>query len=599
MLRRHDRPGDRRLWTDHADAHDLLRKRLPMSRRLSPFGRLLLSATLLAWPALEGQAQSPRGCARLAFVDAAADPPSGGGVVDVDPDEPADQNSALAGSGGGNRTLSHVAVAPGRIVYATDLDADPGALGPDPNGGPGRGAVFRLDPGGGPLQVVADGTACGATITNCGLNGVFVEPVGLAWSLTLDRLIVVDPDADPSGLGVDSNGFAGRGGVFAVDPVTGTVELIADGSVYPAGIPFGLPSVFEDPVAVAVGRDGSIWVADQLAIAAEGASSGTIFRIEAATGGVTAVPAAVAYAGLRDVAVEPSGSLLVLDRLAGRSGELLRVDPVMGVVLMRFAGPELVDPVGVVSAGNGEAWLLDAAADPLAAGRFGAVFRLDPSLSVATLVSSTDQYAFPWSLDLLEPEVVDAIAPPSAEQGQTLTLRFTGGTFLDAPSVDLGAGVIIDAVRWLNPGELEVDVTVDAAASVGSRDVRVINPDVTMAFHCDLFEVTAAPSCPPAGPVGDSLRVTRPEEGRVRLAWEAGSDPCVRSFKVFVASEARPAAPPGDFPSDPSFDDISAGDLWGDETDTIYERAPVAGRSEYFLIVPVGSDGSDGASGHY
>lgn len=563
---------------------------------------LLVAALAAPAPARAGL----RECAKLVVADPMADPGTGapgGAIFDVDPDQPPDANSSLAGGGPESVFLADCAVA-GGDVFLADLEADPSLLGPDANGNPGHGAIFRMDGLTGALSLVADGTNCGGSIASCGAGGVFVDPVSIAADLASGMLLVADPDADPSGLGVDALGHAGHGALLRVDPVTGLVELVADGSNYPAGIPGGAPSVFEDPVAVAVGRDGAIYVADQLARPdARVSAAGAVFRVDPATGIVTLVAANDRFRGLRDVAVEPDGLLLVLDRLAGGKGTLFRVSPAGppdGNIVAFLASSAWVEPAGVVADGMGRIHVLDTAADPLVGapdGYSGAVFDVDAALTLATPLSSTPDYRAPWGLALLADEGLSSAVPPAADAGTTLQVLLTGGTFFATPSVSFGPDVEVLGVTWLNAGALAVDIRIPAAAPAGLVNVTVTNPDPvrTHAFHCELFELRAVPPCP-RPPEVRGLRVAR-EGDALRLAWDATGDACVTEHVVHRAESARPATLPGRWPDDPAFPIVSAGD--SDPSDTRLEIPAARGMNEYFLVTAVNRDGATGPAGAY
>lgn len=566
---------------------------------IPPFLALLVGASAAWTPAPRAGAQGLRDCSELVIVDADLDsgvPLAKGAVLDLDLDLPVDGNIQVAGGGAGTVFLSHATVAPGRRVFVVDLEADPAGLGPDPGGGPGPGALYEMEPTMGSFSVVADGTACGPTIMNCGATGAFANPMGVAWDPSTDTLVVADIDADPSGLGLDSNGFAGRGAIYRVDRMSGQVDLVADGSNYADPIPGGAPSIFEDPIAVDVARDGTLYVVDQLARPLGAGPVGALFEVDPATGLVSLLAVPNGARGLRDVALEPRGTLLLLDRLAGGSGAIYRVDPALmppATVVAQSSPPEFVEPNGLVVAGNGDIFVMDSSASQVPFDAFAAVFQLDPTLAAATPVSLDPGFVFPWSLDLLEHESLDSAVPAVGDAGTSPTVRLRGGTFLPLASVDFGPDITVDDVRWVSDTELDVDITIAGGAAAGLRDVVVTNPDLTQAFHCDLFEVVRDPGCAVAGPVGPTLRVALPEPDTVQLSWEGLVDPCLASYRVRRSYRAVPDALPGSWPSDPDFADVGSTGL------TTFPHPAVAGEDEYFLVVPVGTDGEEGPSEHY
>jgi len=547
-----------------------------------------------------------RPCARVVFADPLADPGSmspDGAIIDVDPLEPADTNQTTVGGIGPTRFLAHLAVGDDREIFVSDMEADPSGLGPDPNGNSGRGAVFQLERSTGNLLVLSDGTDCGGSISNCGPGGAFVDPIGLAWGYRSSQLVVADLDADPSGFGPDTLGFGGHGAIFAVSPVTGGVDLVADGSLYPDPIPTGAPTIFEDPLAVAFGRDGMLYVVDQLAEPTAFRNPGAVFRVDPATGAVELVSAFPQSRGLRDVAVEPGGTLLVLDRIAGGRGTLFRIDPALPPtdnVVGSFTSPMFVEPQGLVVEGNGSIYVIDASADPLDTGT-GAIFLVDPALSGVTPLSSTNLQASSWALDLLEPESLDGVLPAGADAGTSLTVVVSGGLYDADAMVSFGPEILVDAVRVLSPMLLEADITIPPNATPGPVDVSVTNAVAsTKAFHCELFDIYPGGGlgCTPATPIGDSLRVTKSGTD-ILLTWSGSGDACATSYRVRRADSPWPAALPPDWPVDPAFLDITPLDLDASPLDASYLSLPLAGQPEYFLVTEIGSNGLEGPSGHY
>lgn len=445
-----------------------------------------------------------------------------------------------------------------------------------------------MDPATGALSVAA-------------ASDLFVDPVGLAWSAVTDLMALADPDADASRFGADSRGFAGHGAVFAVDGVSGSVGVLSDGSDYPAGIPGGRPSIFEDPVAVAFSRDGRLFVADQLAMPAFTGNLGAVFEIDTMTGTVALAATSDLFRGLRDLAVEPAGTLLVLDRLAAGRGTLFRVDVSggpPGVVLATLSAPDFVEPSGVAVAGNGRIFLVDPSASPLGGDSFGAVFEIDTALTTATPVAVSSDWVSPWSLDFLEQSSLDGAAPGSAAAGAALTVGLVGGPFTPAATVDFGAGITVIDVRFVSPTALDVDVVVAAGAAAGARDVAVTNADGTHAFHCDLFDVIPPGSCAVGAPLPTTLLVSK-DAGDVLLEWGAVTDPCLAEYRVRRAFRARPSVGAGNWPADPPFADVTGLDADATAVDTDFRAPATLGENELYLVVGLGTDGVEGPSGHY
>ena len=168
-----------------------------------------------------------------------------------------------------------------------------------------QGALFVVDPATGARTVLSD-FGSGA---NPGFNpsGVAVEPNG--------TILVVDQDAGTGNLGA----------LFRVDPLSGTRTLLSD---------FGSgPNPGSDPAGVAVEPDGTILVVDPFAGTG---GQGALFRADPLSGARTLLSdfGSGANPGVNPVgvAVEPNGTILVVDQDAGTGGQgaLFRVDPLSG-----------------------------------------------------------------------------------------------------------------------------------------------------------------------------------------------------------------------------------------------------------------------------
>lgn len=567
--------------------------------------RLVAAAALIAACAVAAPCAAADRCATWVVVDGLADPGTlqpAGAVLDVNAALPPDQNAQVVGGIGPSAFLGDVTVDPSRAIYVADIEADPSGLGPDANGNPGPGALFVLD-GAGALVLVSDGGTCGPTIPACPPGGAFVDPLGLAYDRATSMLVVADLDADPSALGRDSHGFAGHGAVYAVDLASGRVDLVADGSSYAGVIPRGRPSIFEDPLAVTVARDGTLYVVDQLAtplIDQAITSPGAVFRVDRASGLVTAVAVIPRSAGLRDVAVEPSGTLLVLDRVAD-GGTIFRVDPSGPPplnVIGSFPLPPLVDAQGIVVEGDGTIAVIDASADPLDTST-GALFTIDPAFTGTTPVSASPLFVSPWGLDLLYGESIDSATPATGAPGTSLTVRLRGGLFDPDATVSFGPAVTVDAVRVVDATTIDVDITIPAGPPQ-LVDVSVANVAArTQAFHCELFEIAPGLGCAPTSPVGDTLRVRRADAATLLLTWDGTGDPCTAGYRMRRSLTPHPAILPGTWPSDPAFADITSADGDASPIDTRFEHAATADPLECFLVTEVGTNGAEGPSGHY
>lgn len=338
----------------------------------------------------------------LVVSDVTAGPPGARDAVTiaVDLDRGPLGNTTISATGADTDTPGHLATTPAGDVLLTDLEADPSGLGADPAGGLGRGGVFSQDTGTRSLVLRSDGTRCNPVVPGCGPAGVFVDPRGIAWSPSLARSFVVDPEADPSLLGPDRFGGAAHGAVFLVD-AAGGVSLVADGTNLAAGFP-GTSPAFDEPVAAALGADGTLYVVDARADPLGLGWRGAVFAVDTTTGMVSLAVADAGFRDLRDVAVESTGSLLLLDGAAGGNGEVLRavLAPPPNIV-SRVGSALFADLRAIVVAPGGLAYVVDAAADPAATGAGGAVFRVDVDASGVSVVSSTADFRDPTGIDLV------------------------------------------------------------------------------------------------------------------------------------------------------------------------------------------------------
>jgi hypothetical protein len=70
-----------------------------------------------------------------------------------------------------------------------------------------------------------------------------------------------------------------------------------------------------------------------------------------------------------------------------------------------------------------------------------------------------------------------SIQPSAGQRLRTLDLVLTGANFQEGvTTVDLGSGIVIDAVTVTAPGSMTVRVTIDRGAALGARAISVTNP---------------------------------------------------------------------------------------------------------------------------
>jgi streptogramin lyase len=227
-----------------------------------------------------------------------------------------------------------------------------------------------------------------------GLGALFlVNPTTGARTLLSDFGVGPNQGVDPFGVAVEASGnilvidagagTGGYGALFRVDPISGERTLLSD---------FGVgPNQGVDPGGVAVEPSGTILVIDQNA----GTSSlGALFRVDPISGERTLLSdfGVGPNQGFNPVgvAVEASGNILVIDRDAGTGfqGALFKVNPVTGErrVISDFGvgGNQGDLPYGVAVEASGTILVIDAGAGT---GGYGALFRVDPISGERTLLS--------------------------------------------------------------------------------------------------------------------------------------------------------------------------------------------------------------------
>ena len=172
------------------------------------------------------------------------------------------------------------------------------------------------------------------------------------------RLAVVDPNADPSGLGPDVRGGFGPGALFAVDldacpgcPPT----LLADGTVHAFGP--AVRTAFVEPLGVEWDAvTGLVYVLDVGASVGAPTGEGRLFSVDPATGMVRVVSASGSWDVPISVTVRNDGTPLVVD-----SGPVAGASAVWEIDL---ANPDPTANARLITGGTQYAVLQDAAVGP-------------------------------------------------------------------------------------------------------------------------------------------------------------------------------------------------------------------------------------------
>jgi RTX calcium-binding nonapeptide repeat (4 copies) len=319
-------------------------------------------------------------------ADRDAGPGGTGAVIRIDPTSGAQQ---VVASGGELVDPTGIAVDlfafPG---HDTLLVADPEALG-------GGGAVFRVDPATGLVQVISSG-------------GRFVDPTGITGFLT-----VADANAAPP------NPESGEGDVIAVDPRSGAQRSLV-------GLPsFSSVDKLIDPSGVVQSASGALYIADPGAAG----GSGVVFVITAPVrtlgsffssiteGGSMADP--VGLTGV-PTGVTGAGGLAVVDRTAAGKGAVLSVIGTGQGTTQQVisSGGSFADPSGIAYTPFAGGPLL--VADRAAEGGGGALLRVDPATGAQAVVSSGGSFVEPAGVAVVPPicgsVAADVVGSEQADQ---------------------------------------------------------------------------------------------------------------------------------------------------------------------------------------
>ena len=102
--------------------------------------------------------------------------------------------------------------------------------------------------------------------------------------------------------------------------------------------------------------------------------------------------------------------------------------------------------------------------------------------------------------------------PNPGDQGESLSVTIGGTDFTGATSVSFGAGIAVNSFTVDNDTQITADITIDAAAAVGARDVSVTNVDgtgtLTGGFTVDQAPPEIASVSPDQGVQGQTDNVT-------------------------------------------------------------------------------------------
>jgi PKD repeat protein len=117
----------------------------------------------------------------------------------------------------------------------------------------------------------------------------------------------------------------------------------------------------------------------------------------------------------------------------------------------------------------------------------------NPDAQNATLTSG-----FSVTAAVLPPPSLSSVTPNTGAQGQNLTsVSITGSNFQNLATCSFGAGITVNSCAFTSATQLTANLSISATATVGVRNVTVINPDAQGATLTNGFSVTAAVLPPP------------------------------------------------------------------------------------------------------
>jgi glucose/arabinose dehydrogenase len=189
------------------------------------------------------------------------------------------------------------------------LVADPHAFPPGHQGG-----VIRVNPTNGNQTVVSK-------------DGMFKHPRGVTVAPTGAILVA------------DEHAFNQRGGVIRVNPKTGKQTEVSSGAP------------FINPLGIARASTGRIFIGDETAPGAPtGAGTGGVFKVNPTTGSATKVASGGNLNTVSGVAVLASGNVLVANQngLQGDQGGIVLVNSQTGAQRVVSSGRSFQDPVDLV-----------------------------------------------------------------------------------------------------------------------------------------------------------------------------------------------------------------------------------------------------------
>ena len=189
--------------------------------------------------------------------------------------------------------------------------------------------------------------------------------------------------------------------------------------------------------------------------------------------------------------------------------------------------------------------------------------------------------------------VVTLVSP----RGTQVTLhRRSGGAIAKidrtypAPTVPDGPGAMGDFAGQTIAGDWRLVVSDLSAGDSGT----LVSWSLNFGYAC-----AGAAGCASSSEI-DTVKAVKLSPTSGRLSWPGSADVCHAAYRVYSSPAAgmRPAMPPGTWPTDPAFAEVSAADGDGSDANPSYDWSLAAG-SEYLVVVDVGTDGGEGRVGHF
>jgi hypothetical protein len=275
----------------------------------------------------------------------------------------------------------------------------------------------------------------------------------------------------------EAAGPGNTGGVIAVDPTTGTQEVISDNTINTG------TDLFLDPRGIALDDSGNILVSD---ISSGPGNSGAVISVNPTTGQQTLVSDNAVNTGtdLFDepmaIALEADGSILIADNTNITDDAVIRVDPATGQQTavssnaINTGGDLFSQLSGITVEANGQILVSDL--DSLSP-HPGAIIRVDPTTGQQSVVSSntvntgTDLFSEPWGVTLGPSGEIVAVDSDTSLTGAVIGIDGAGQqTAISNNTINTGTDL------FDNPERARFDAAGNIIVVDSASDVLRVNP---------------------------------------------------------------------------------------------------------------------------